>query len=373
MSNGNETNIRPSGESAPTLAAKPLSAEELITLNEEIAALAKAGLPLDQGLEVLSREMGKGRLKDVTEALATDLRAGFTLPQALDRRQGSVPSYYAALLNAGLRSGKLGDVLATMTRYSSSLADLQSTMVSALLYPAIILVVGIGLLIFVSKMVMPTFLEIFNSFKMKLPLMTEILFFIGENSMTVLGLPVLGIAVGLYVTRLALNRSPGGRVLWARFVYALPILGELVRSARLAAFTDLLGILIEQSVPLPEALRLASEASSDPLVLQGGAQVEGHLRDGASLSLALHRQRLVPQLVSWMIGFGERQNTLGSSLRQVAEMYRRKVELRSNLLRTLLPPLLVLILATTLGGVFIFGLMQPMVELLDGLSGTGKK
>jgi type II secretory pathway component PulF len=305
----------------------------------------------------------------VTEQLAADLRAGHTLPQSLQRQQGRVPPYYAALLNAGLRSGKLGDVLGTMTLYSRSLADLQSMIVSALLYPGIILMVGVTLLIFVSKVVMPTYLEIFEGFKMKMPLITEFLFFVGNHSGALLLMPMLGTILGLTAARFALRRSPRGRIMWARFVYALPVLGTLMRSARLAAFTDLLGILIEQSVPLPEALRLATEASSDPLVFQGGAQVESELREGATLSLALHRQRLVPQLVSWMIGFGEKQNTLGSSLRQVAQMYRRQVELRANLLRTLLPPIMVLLLAGTLGGFFIFGLMAPMFELLGGLSG----
>ena len=92
-----------------------LSANDLITLNEEIAGMARAGLPLDQGLAALAREMGSGRLQQVTQQLATDLQAGLTLPQALQRQQGRVPPFYAALLAAGIRSGRIGDVLATLT------------------------------------------------------------------------------------------------------------------------------------------------------------------------------------------------------------------------------------------------------------------
>ena len=84
----------------------PLSADELITLNEEIASMARAGLPLDQGLAVLAREMSAGRLRNVTEQLAADLRAGLTLPEALKRQEGRVPGYYAARLTAGIRSGR---------------------------------------------------------------------------------------------------------------------------------------------------------------------------------------------------------------------------------------------------------------------------
>src|SRR5437868_5408901 len=95
-----------------------LSADDLITLNDEIAGMARAGLPLDQGLAALAREMGRGRLQQVTRHLAEDLRAGFTLPQALQRQQARVPPYYAALLAAAIRSGRIGEVLATLTLYA---------------------------------------------------------------------------------------------------------------------------------------------------------------------------------------------------------------------------------------------------------------
>jgi len=118
-------------------------------------------------------------------------------------------------------------------------------------------------------------------------------------------------------------RSTGrGRMLWARLVYAVPLAGTLIRSARLAAFADLLGILVDQSVPLPEALRLAGQASSDPLLAEGVKQVEADLNQGQPLGESLGRQKLVPQLVAWMTRFGERQGTLGSALHHIAQMFR---------------------------------------------------
>jgi general secretion pathway protein F len=348
--------------------AGPLTAEELITLNEELAAMAKAGLPLDQGLALLAREMGYGRLQKVTAQLAADLQAGFTLPQAIERQQSSVPPYYAALLNAGVRSGKLGEVLGTVSLYARSVADFRNNVISAILYPAIVLVVGVGLMVFVSKVVLPTFAEMFQTMRMRLPLMTEIMLFIGEHSVTVLVLPLVGLFIGLLIARLALGRTPAGRMLWARFVYALPIIGTLIRSARLAAFSDLLGLLIDQSVPLPEAWRLAVESSSDPLLVEGGKLIDNELREGVTLSEALHRQRLVPELIVWMIGWGERQGTLGPSLHQVAQMYRRESEVRGLLMRTVLPPLLVLIVSGLMGAMYIFGVLQPVSELMRGLA-----
>jgi general secretion pathway protein F len=305
----------------------------------------------------------------VTKQLGDDLHAGLTLPQALERQQGRVPPYYAALLAAGIRSGRLSEVLGTLTMYARSLADFRSSLVSALIYPAIVLILGLGVLVGVAVLVLPGFADIFDKMKVRLPWMTQALLFVGEHVVEILILPLAVLIVGLFLVRWVLRFSRGGRMAWARLVYSMPLTGALIRSARLAAFTDLLGILVDQSVPLPEALRLAGEASSDPLLAEGIKQVEADVQHGLPLGEALRCRALVPALVVWMTGFGERQGTLGSALHHLAQMYRRQAEARATLLRTVLPPLLIILLAGLLAGLFIFGLMSPMYSLLEGLGG----
>lgn len=408
-------------------AGPPLSADDLVTLNEQIAAMARAGLPLDQGLLALAREGGtahrgyfigimvcltlmgvcvfvaefwflwvaylalplvglamilwvmrvsastSGQLNQATEQLAIDMRAGFTLPQAIARQGARMPPYYGALLTAGIRCGRIGEVLATLTLYARSVSDFRSTLISALLYPALVLVLGVALLLFIGNFVLPTYVEIFKDFKMKLPFLSEVVLWIGQRPLELLVIPTAAVASLLLAIWLSLRRTPRGRRIWTGAVYRLPVIGTLLRSARLAAFADLLGILVGQNIPLPEALRLAAEASSDPLLTQGAQRVEEDISQGVPLGAALHAQSLVPELVVWMIGFGERQGTLAPALRQVAQLYRRQAETRAVLLRAMLPPILVIILAGSLGALFIFGLMAPFFELLDGLSGGGKK
>lgn len=355
---------------APTA---PLSADDLIVLNEEIAALAKAGMPLDQGLYALSRDMGRGRLRDVTARLASDLRSGCTLPEALERQGTRVPPYYAALLAAGVRSGKLGDVLGTLTLHARTLADFRATVLGAFLYPTIVAFIGTVALLVSSVVVLPMYKNLFLEFKMKLPLVTEFLFFVGEYIPMVIGVLIAIPLLVLLLQTFWFSRTLAGRLRWARFVYAIPLFGTVVRAARLSAFAQLLGILVDQKIPLPEALALAAETSSDPLLQEGSKRIEEDLRQGTPFGVALKQQRLVPALFVWLIAFGERQGTLGESLRQLAQMYRRQAEARTSLLRTILPPLLIVLVAGTLGLLFVCGLLMPMFELLDGLSGGGKK
>src|SRR5881392_2985626 len=151
----------------------PLTADDLATLNDEIAAMARAGLPLDQGLAHLAKEMGSGRLQKMTAALAAEMHAGKTLPEALASQAGNVPPFYASLVTAGIRSGRLGDVLATLTSYARAISELRATVINSLIYPTIILVLGFGLLLGWVLFVGPQFKKIYEDFRLRLPVATE--------------------------------------------------------------------------------------------------------------------------------------------------------------------------------------------------------
>jgi type II secretory pathway component PulF len=345
-----------------------MNTDDLIALNDEIAGMARAGLPLDQGLAALAQEMGKGRLQRVTATLAADLRAGHTLPEALDRQAGRVPPFYASLVAAGMRTGRIGDVLATLTVYARSLANLRAIVSDALFYPAVVLVFGFILFGFLCFFVLPRFEATFKDFGVRLPAITELVLAIGQHPMQRVVIPILAVVFGLLVLRQILRLTAWGRRQWARWIYAIPIAGTLTRSARLAAFTDLLAILIDHELPLPEAFRLAGEASSDPIMAGAAEQVYQDLSQGMPLAETLRGRALVPAWVSWMAGLGERRGSLGNTLHQVAEMYRRQVDIRATLLRSVLPPFLIVCTAGLFVVFFIMVMMLPMIRLLEALS-----
>ncbi|MBM4071972.1 MAG: type II secretion system F family protein [Planctomycetes bacterium] len=346
-----------------------LSAEELITLNEEIAGMARAGLPLDQGLAALARDLGRGRLQLVTAGIADGLRSGLTLPEAIERQGGRVPPYYSGLLLAGVRSGRLQDVLATLTLYARTLADLRSTMLGALVYPAMVMVLSLALVGFIFFFIMPQFEQIFEDFKIRLPAMTEVVFWIARHPVELIIIPAgaLGLVLGIVIV--VAKSSHKGQMALARFVYSLPIVGTLLRSARLAAFTDLLGILVDHQVPLPEALRLASQAVGDPLLRDAAGQAVADLGGGVTLGQTARARALVPDLVAWLIGLGEQRGSLGASLHQAAQMFRHRVEMRAVMLRNVVPPFVVIMTAGLLVTVFVFAVALPMFKLIEGLSG----
>jgi general secretion pathway protein F len=345
-----------------------MTADDLIALNEEIAALARAGLPLDQGLASLSRDMGRGRLRRVTAGLAADLRAGQTLPEALRRQGDRVPPFYAGLLEAGVRSGRVAEVLATLTEYARTVGNVRATIVDAAVYPAVVLVIAVVILVVVVGYLMPQYGEIYREFNMRLPAVTEAVFAVCRRPRALLLAPVLAVLGVLLLTRAALGGTERGRCAWARAVYVLPVVGALIRSARLAAFTDLLAILVDYGLPLPRAFELAGAASSDPLLVAGAREARRDLEAGLPLGPALRHRLLVPELIAWMTVVGEQRGDLGQTLHRVAEVYRRQVERRATLLRNVLPPFLIIGTAGVLVCLFVFALILPMIRLLEALS-----
>lgn len=342
--------------------------DELIALNEEIAGMARAGLPLDQGLAAMAREMGPTGLKRVTLALAADLRAGHTLPQALARQDKRVPPYYASLVTAGIRSGRIADVLATLTLHARSVAGIRASIREAIYYPAVVLFFGIVLFLGYGFYVLPMFEQVFEEFGIRLPALTRGVLTVFKNPWLFLVAPLVLVVVTIALAALMARQSEEGRRTWTRGLYSVPIVGTLVRSARLAAFADLLAILVDHALPLPEAFLLAGSASSDPLMAGLAVEVEQQLAAGMPLREALRGRGLVPEWVAWMAGFGEQRGTLGASLRQVAAVYRRQVETRAALLRTVLPPFLIIAIAGMFVALFTFTVLSPMYGLLEALS-----
>src|SRR5207245_1643818 len=145
-----------------------------------------------------------------------------------------------------------------------------------------------------------------------------------------------------------------GRRRWASWVYAVPIVGTLLRAARLAAFTELLAILIDYKLPLPRAFGLAGAASSDPIMAAAAQGVVHDLEQGTPLGKVMREREVVPELIAWMTAVGEQRGTLGKTLHHVSQLYRRTVEMRAALLRSVLPPFLLVVTAGSFACFFIF-------------------
>lgn len=345
-----------------------MNADDLVALNEEIAGMARAGLPLDQGLRALAKEMGRGRLQKVTAAIAADLEAGKTLPEALQHQGKTLPPYYASLVAVGIRTGRMGEVLVTLTTYARNLHSLRSIVREALVYPTLVLVCACLLLMAFGWMIVPQFEAAYKGFDLILPISTQITLFLCRYPVILLFGPILLIVLAVGAARLACGFRPQGRRRWARIFYGFPLVGTMVRASRQAAFAELLAILVDQEVPLAEAFQLAGQATADPVMAGSAEEIHKQLVEGRPLGQVLSGRGLVPAWVSWLIGHGERQAALGKSLHHVASFYQRQVTLRAAYLRNVLPPFLIICTAGLILATIFVVVVIPFGRMMEALT-----
>jgi type II secretory pathway component PulF len=214
----------------------------------------------------------------------------------------------------------------------------------------------------------PQFQEMFADMHLSLPPATTIALKIGARPMLIIVMPLVVAIVVFLLIRFWIRSTEHGRVTWAQTVYSMPLIGSLIRSARMAAFVDLLALLVDYSVPLPEAFKLAGDASSDPIIAAQARGVRQRLDQGRTLGDALRDHDVLPEWVAWMTAAGERGGALGPTLHQVATVYRRNAEGRAGVLKNVLPSILIIATAVVLGGVFITTMVLPLIKLVEGLS-----
>ncbi|CAN5130840.1 type II secretion system inner membrane protein GspF [soil metagenome] len=345
-----------------------MNADDVTALNEQLAAMARAGLPLDKGLESLARDLGRGNLKHVTEKLVVDLQAGMSLDEAIQNQGGKLPPYYGYLVAAGVRTGRLPEVLSTLTNYTKTISLTRGVILEALLYPAIVVLFGFAIFGFLIFYLLPQFDEIFTEFGISLPWITKSVLSVSRIDPLYLILPFAGLILATIAVYLGTRFTVEGRRLWAQFIYHIPVVGTLLRSARLASFTELLGMLVDHEVPLPEAFRVAGLACSEPIMARKARIIADDLTHGTPLAVALQHRGLVPEWMAWLSGSGERKSDLAGALKQVAVIYRRQVDARLAILRSVFPSFVIILTAGTLTTVFTLAVMLPLFKLLEGLS-----
>jgi general secretion pathway protein F len=354
----------------PQVAGSPssrsLSTDDLVTLNREIAALVRAGVPLELGLRGLSASVPR-RLGRLTDRLAERVRQGESFTEALEFERGTLPPLYRAVVRAGLRSGRLPAALETLSAYARSLIDLRRRIVVALIYPAIVLTAACVLFGVVLHRVAAELAETHAMFDLPRRGWVTVLEAAGRY-VAAWGWIVPAAIVAVVLWSLVSSGLVGREVrLGGPLLAALPGMKRLNRSFRTSTFADVLAMLIEHGLPLDESLGIAAEASGDRRLTAEMATLAESIRNGGPLTSGLEQATVLPGLARWMIAAGERQGALAVTLRQVAELYRRRAQQQADWIKVLVPVAVVVLVG---GGAVLFyalALFVPMTTLLRDL------
>jgi type IV pilus assembly protein PilC len=336
--------------------------EELTTLVHAIGGAASNRVPLEVTLAALAEEKNDSRLADVAQQLASQLERGATVNQVLAGLDRQLPSDVIGLLRAGVDSGDLAGTFERFGQQRLATQRIDRRIRAAIAYPLIIIVILVPLLLFLSIFVIPMFGEMFEEFELDLPAITEMVLQTSKQlPMLILGLLVFVFGIPLFL------RIIGGRWLFHRVRTALPLLGRLWMWSGQREFAALLTSFLNLRLPMADAVAYTSDVISDRNLGRACRRAIRRLEMGQSLSgclsRSIHFDRTLVALVAW----GEQHGLLPEALNVATELFDDRIEQQASLVRRLLPPVTLVVVATMMFFVLV-ALMLPLVRLIEGLS-----
>ncbi len=338
-----------------------IGAIDLALATRQMATLARAGLPVEEWLATVARQSEKQKVRNILSAVRTRVMEGHSLAQALGGFPRVFPEIYRSTIAAGEASGHLHLVLERLADYLENRHALRQKVMLALIYPAILTLVALGVTVGLVVYVVPEVVQVFAGLDQQLPTLTRVL--IGTSDLLrAYGLYAL-IALGALVALLARwLRKPGPRMGFDRMLLRLPLVGRLVRGINTARFARTLSILAASGVPLLEALRTGAEVIGNRPMRTAVEKASLRIREGRSIGQALEETGYFPPVIVHLIRSGESSGRLTEMLERAAENQEQEVESRISVSMGLFEPLLIL----TMGGVvltIVLAILLPIFEL----------
>jgi len=331
---------------------RSLKPKDIEIITRQLATLIEAGLTLDRSLGVLADLTPEEHVVKVLADLQDRVRGGATFSAALEAQDGQFSKLYVNTVRAGEASGALSDVLARLADYLERSAELRSTVTSALVYPAILLVVAGLSVIILLVFVVPQFTTLFEDMGAALPLPTRIVVGAGEFFRGYWwALLVLIAIVALLIERWLQN--PEHRRRFDYRVMRLPLLGDLIWKMETARFCHTLSTLLKNGLPLLSGLNLAKEVVDNRKIADGLDEVGEGLKHGRGLAEPMTSRAVLPQLALQMIRVGEESGTLDAMLAKVADIFDRETKASVQRMLTLLEPALIVGLGVVVAGIIM--------------------
>jgi general secretion pathway protein F len=317
-----------------TLSVHPLSLDQLAALSEEIAALARAGVPLDRGLTELGRDI-PGRLGQVARSMGERLGEGQAVEQVVADLGSALPPAYRSVLIAGVRAGRLPMALQDISQTARRISQLRSMIYLSLLYPLMVLIVTWVLSVFVLLVIGPVLARTMVEFDVAGPWVVNFYDAAARHAIWIGPLLPILFGVWLLTAWIRAGRIARGAELHPLLSFgAVGTLARLQRASRLGTLSDLLALLIGNFVPLAEAVELASSAIGSNAIATGGQELAQRLARGETVQ---HAPAGFPPLLAWTITGARSQSQLVRSLRRAAEVYRDEAARRSQWLMVYVP------------------------------------
>lgn len=336
--------------------------QEFLIFNQEMAALLKAGLPLLQALDLLLERMGNQRFKAVLGDIRDRVKSGADLSEAFAAHGELFPRLYPSTLKAGERSGELEAIVRRFIRYLRLLLDARRRVVSALVYPVVLVCVSIAMVTVMALYVVPKFMGIFQELGTELPLVTRLVLsgssFVIDNWIALL----IGLGVVLFVL-LTWSRTERGVLAIDRAKVRLPLVGGIFHRFSLAELCRSLATLLSGGLPLVPALEIAVSAVGNSFIRSRLVPAIQQVREGKPFHVALEKSEIFTGMAIDMVKVGEATGSLDEMLTSVADFLDEQIETRMQRLLTLVEPLMLVFMGILIA-LLLIAIYLPLFTML---------
>ena len=346
-----------------------LASKHLVLFTRQMAFLINAGVPLVQSLRIVKEISQHAGLKMVITDLINSVEGGSAFANALASKPGIFSSMYVSMISAGEVGGSLDVMLTRLAEYIEESEKLKSKVKKAMLYPSFVLITGIGVIVAIMVMVIPKFIDIFESSKVDLPLSTKIL--VGASNAFRHHFILIGL-FGFFIpfAFIMYLRSPAGRQLKDQLLMLLPVIGPLILKNSLARFSKTLACLLSGGVSVSEALNTSALTSNNFFVERALQNVKEKVIKGKPVAQSLRKERVIPVLVSNMVAIGEETGNVDATLEKVAEFYEEQVRTTTSAISDLIQPFLIVFLGGLIGFIVI-SIYVPIFKMPGIIAGGG--
>lgn len=352
---------------------KKIPDAEFLVFNQELAALLKAGLPLLQTLELMLERMANQNFKSVLAEIRDKVKSGVELSEAFAQYSDLFPRLYPSSLKAGERSGELEGVIRRFIRYMKLVLEARKKVISALVYPAVLVGLSIAMLVVMAIFVVPKFQVFFQDLNVKLPLLTRITLgisglltartFILWNWMWVL----IAIGIGVMFFR-RVAETPEGRVAVDRMKLRVPLLGPILHRFALSEFSRALSTLLTGGIPLVPAFEIAVSAVGNAQVRRQIEPTIQMVREGKPFYAALEESKVFTDMSIDMVKVGEATGSLDEMLMSVSDFLDEQVETQMARLLSLVEPMMLVVMGLIIG-LLLVSIYLPMFSMLGQTQG----
>lgn len=332
------------------------SAKELITFTDNLSVLISAGVSLDRALGILVEMNKPGKFKNVVRDILARIREGSGLGEAIAAYPSLFSRVYVGMVKAGESGGILDAVLKKLSQYLVSAQEIREYLVSAMIYPAILtLTSGLSMVVLLT-FVIPKFADIFSGMGVALPTPTKVLLGVGNffSAYWWLVLALIGLIIFAFKSA---NSTERGRYFLDGVKFRLPVAGDVMIKIEVSRMSSTLGTLLSNGVPILQAMKMATEATSNTVFKGCLKTTYDDLKQGELLSASLGKIPFYPNQAVHMIGVGEETGRLDEMLIKVAEIYEKELKASIKSLTSLIEPLIILIMGLMIGAMVVSMLM----------------